>query len=58
MSDIEFTNTSRGLRQPSGAQVTSGWTVRANSGPLVMGSPSVWYFDWPIAFSRSASRSA
>jgi hypothetical protein len=32
----------------------SSWTVKANPGPLVLGSPSFWYFGCLIAFRRFA----
>jgi len=58
MSLIEFTNTLRGFRHRNGSAEASSCTVTPNPGPLVRGSPSRWYFAWPIAFSRFASRSA
>jgi len=57
-SDIESTNTSRGSRQLPGMCKAFGCTVTANPGPDVRGSPSCWYFGWPIAFRRPASASA
>ena len=49
------TKTFRGLRHLSGSSSASGWSVTPNPGPEVRGSPSVWYFGWPIAFSRLAN---
>ncbi len=49
------TNTTLGLRHLSGLVSTSSCMATPNPGPLVRGSPSVWYFAWPIAFSRPAS---
>ncbi len=43
-----------GLRQRSGSVRTSSCNATPNPGPDVRGSPSVWYFAWPIAFSRLA----
>jgi hypothetical protein len=57
-SDIESTNTSLGWRQLRGMLSACGWTVTANPGPEVRGSPSFWYFGWPIAFSRRARAKA
>ena len=57
-SDIELTNTRRGRLQRLGAVRTSSWVVIPNPGPLVRGSPSVWYFAEPIALSRRARVSA
>src|SRR5487761_597674 len=53
-----FTKTLRGVRHRSGSSSTSTCIVMPNPGPLVRGSPSCWYFAWPIAFSRLASVSA
>ena len=39
-SDMELTNTRRGLRHRSGASTTSGCIVTPNPGPLVRESPS------------------
>jgi hypothetical protein len=57
-SDIEFTNTSRGLRHRKGSSRTSGCMAMPKPGPLVRGSPSVWYFAEPIALRRLAMPSA
>src|SRR6266568_1378865 len=47
-------NTSLGSRHRRGMLSASGCTVAANPGPDVRGSPSFWYFGWPIALSRRA----
>jgi hypothetical protein len=47
-----------GLRHRSGSGSASGCGATPNPGPEVRGSPSVWYFACPIAFSRLASVSA
>jgi hypothetical protein len=49
------TKTFLGLRQRSGSSSASGCNVTPNPGPDVRGSPSVWYFDCPMALSRPAS---
>lgn len=53
-SDIELTNTLRGLRHLSGSVRTSSCRATPNPGPDVRGSPSVWYRGEPIALSRFA----
>ena len=49
---MELTKMTLGDFQPSGAASVSGCSVSAKPGPLVFGSPSFWYFAWPIARSR------
>ena len=41
---IELTKMSRGDFHRYGAARVSSWTVSAKPGPLVLGSPSFWYF--------------
>jgi hypothetical protein len=47
-----------GLAPAERLQQRLGWRATPNPGPEVRGSPSVWYFGWPIAFSRLASVAA
>jgi hypothetical protein len=57
-SDMELTNTVRGLRHDMGSVSVSGCTVSAKPGPEVNGLPSFWYLGEPMALSRLAIRSA
>jgi hypothetical protein len=58
VSLMEFTNTFRDRRHRSGSNKASSCTVTPKPGPPVRGSPSRWYFAWPIALSRFAKVNA